>query len=353
MSAARRLEVIDFLRGIAILEMVAAHFSRYFPPAVGKAVGYTETAMALFVLLAGFVVGWQRPQFAAAPRAQTLAMWNRALRIFVAQSLLILTLGLPLHLAGVPAHDNAFGTVEFLWRSFTFENQIGLLHILPTFIPLFLVSPLILLGLSRSGGWLVLGLSVAVFCVGLRDPHALDLGAPTIFPFLLFQLYFVIGCLLGSAAQRRQSLALPRSAALAIGAALWLLAVMVIVHGHVLPAGSLGFHPLNLPGFLYHASILLALCLATLACWPRFGHSRSARLIQLFGRNALLAFVLHVYFAKGIEALAYFQATPATTCALLAVASVIVMWWVIRQYEARVRSTAPPAWVRLARYLFR
>jgi hypothetical protein len=353
MKTARRLDLVDFLRGIAILEMVVAHFARYFPPTVGKTIGYSETAMALFVLLAGFVVGWQQPQFEREPRAQTLGLWNRALRVYIAQALLILAVGLPLHLAGVPLHDGQFDSGQFLWRSFTFQNQIGLLHILPTFIPLFLVSPLILLCLWHGAAALLLAASVALFAWGVWSPHALDVGDPTIFPFLLFQAYFVAGCLIGYGAQRAGTLTPRHAARLAMISLAWLLMVIAVVHGHVVPPGSLRFHPLNLTGFVYHVSILAALWLGCTALWPRIQSHALTAVVLRFGRHALLTFVLHVIFAKGLEAAHDFAVLPRWVDYLVVFGSLPLTWMILVAYERRVRTTAPPLWARGVRYLFR
>ena len=40
-----RLEFIDFMRGVAIVEMLVTHYSLYFPPTLGTIVSYGETAM--------------------------------------------------------------------------------------------------------------------------------------------------------------------------------------------------------------------------------------------------------------------------------------------------------------------
>ena len=102
-----------------------------------------------------------------------------------------------------------------LWPSFflgrcSSSNQIGLLHILPTFIPLFAISPAVLFALARGWDGGLLLVSMALFCVGHFHPHLLDLGQPTIFPFILFQLYFVMGCVLGKLTRQRDA---PASAA--------------------------------------------------------------------------------------------------------------------------------------------
>ena len=91
-----RLEVIDFLRGIAIVEMLSTHYAVYFPLVLAKVIDYTETAMPLFVLLAGLIVGWGYRKFEHDPGGQTWIVWRRALRVLVIQYLMILTLGVPL-----------------------------------------------------------------------------------------------------------------------------------------------------------------------------------------------------------------------------------------------------------------
>jgi len=351
--ASNRLELIDFLRGIAILEMLVTHFSTYFPPLASKVITYTETAMALFVLLAGFMVGRECQKFAMSPKRQTIVLWKRALRIVIVQCVIIVTVGVPLHLLGMPGAGVGESLSEFLARSVTLQNQIGLIHILPTFIPLFAVSPLILWALSRNLNAAVLTVSVALFCLGHYRPYLLDLGDPTIFPFLLFQLYFVIGCTLGTYSSIRHSVELEHPKRWFAFSVALLAASMFVVHSKVLPPGLVSTHPLNLFGLAYHVPIILALCLFSMSYLSVLQRVWGYSLVTRFGRHALLAFVLHLYLAKVIGVLNHFATVPAALNYILVLASVAAMDAAIRSYEARRTRPDPPGWTRAVGALFR
>ena len=349
----RRLDVIDFLRGIAVLEMFVTHYAPYFPETIAKAISYTETAMALFVLLAGFMVGWSYQRFGGDPRRESIAVWKRGLRVLVIQYVIVLTLGVPLYLIGMPGIDSHQSLPEFILRSMAFLNQIGLLHILPTFIPLFAVSPLVLAALTKDCDVLLLIASVSIFLVGHFQPHILDLGQATIFPFVLFQFYFVIGSLLA----KRWKLWGPPSASqarlwLAISLAL-LTVMMSVVHGKLIPAHLLSTHPLNLAGLAYHAPIIAVVCLASLIFLPKLQGAWSYPYITLFGRHALLAFVAHVYLLKFLEVWDYEWPLPPAVIYLSIVLSVVGINLLLRQYEKRLSDERPPPWVRALHVVFR
>ena len=348
-----RLELIDFLRGVAILEMLITHFSTYFSPVASKIITYTETAMALFVLLAGFMVGWEYQKFALSPKRQTLVLWKRALRIAIVQGVIIVTVGVPLHLLGMPGVGAGESLSEFLVRSVTLQNQIGLIHILPTFIPLFAVSPLILWALSRGLDPVVLTISAALFCLGHYRPYLLDFGDPTVFPFILFQLYFVVGCTLGKYFSIKHAVELEHPKRwFALSVAL-LAASMFAVHGKLLPPGLVSTHPLNLFGLAYHAPLIMAVCLFSMCYLTALQRMWGYPLVTRFGRHALLAFVIHLYLAKVIGVLNHFQAVPAALNYLLILVSVATMDAAIRGYEARRAQLAPPGWVRAVGAVFR
>jgi hypothetical protein len=348
-----RLEIVDFLRGVAIIEMLAAHYAGYLPQRVGKFVDYTETAMALFVLLAGFMVGWGYRRFERKPREQALVLWQRGLRVFAVQYIIILTVGVPLYLLGMPGVGSTQSLGVFVLQSMTFLNQIGLIHILPTFIPLFAASPAILWALSKGHDALVLLASLGLFCIGHYDPYILDLGQPTIFPFVLFQLYFVVGCLMGKRAQLSGSLTPPHPVRWLLASAALLFVTMLLVHGKLIPGRLISTHPLNLFGLMYHAPIIMTLCFASLVFWPNIQRIYAYPFVARFGRHALLAFVIHLYLAKLLGVTNYLLPLPMLlNCALIA-ASLVAMNAILKRYEISLLKETAPAWSRAVHVLFR
>jgi hypothetical protein len=348
-----RLEVIDLLRGIAIVEMLSTHYAVYFPPTLAKLIDYTETAMPLFVLLAGVIVGWGYRKFEPDPRGQTWVVWRRALRVLAIQYLMILTLGLPLYWLSMPGVGNGQSMGEFVFQSMFFLNQIGLLHILPTFIPLFVIAPLVLLALSRGWDAALLLISGALFCIGHVHPHLLDLGEPTIFPFILFQLYFVAGCVLGKSTRQRGAPPPQRPQKWALVSFLLLLASMLVAHGKVLPAHRISTHPLNLFGLLYELPLISTIWLVSLAMLPMLKRIWGYASVARFGRHALLSFVIHVYLATALAVLNYLAPPAPWVNYVLILVSVVIMNEIVKRYELGRAKERVPVWVRAAEGLFK
>jgi hypothetical protein len=348
-----RLEAIDFLRGIAIVEMLAAHYAVYFPLPVEKLIDYTETAMPLFVLLAGVIVGWGYRKFDRDPWGQTWTVWRRALRVLIIQFLMILTLGVPLYLLGMPGVGNGQSLAEFLFRSLFFLNQIGLLHILPTFIPLFAISPVILFALSRGWDGTLVLVSMALFCIGHFHPYLLDLGQPTIFPFILFQLYFVIGCLLGKVTRQQDALPPKRPQRWVLASFGWLVTSMLLVHGKILPLHIISTHPLNFFGLLYELPLVATAWLVSLAMLPNLKRVWGYAPVARFGRHALLAFVIHVYLAKALSVLNHVVPSQPWVNYMLILVSILIMNAIVKRYELGRNTTPVPIWVRATEALFK
>ncbi len=352
-STAGRIEVVDFLRGFAIIEMVVSHFSSCFPRILEKLVNYTETAMALFVLLAGFMIG--RHYYASYLRDQrrtTRRLWGRALQILVIQYVIIVTVNVPLHLIGYGSVGREEPMWLFLFKSAAFLNQIGVVHILPVFIPLFLASPFILFLLKARLDWLLFVSSVIIFTVGNFSPHLFDLGDPEIFPVLVIQIYFVAGCAWGKVAYTRARIGPRAPNGWLIASCAGLVTTMVLLHGKIFPERLVVTHPLNVFGFLYQATIITTILLGTMRFWPLIRSMFFYPWIALLGRHALLAFVLHLYCVKAIGVLNFFVAVPGFLNYLLMPASIALAIFVLDRYESRDRRH-PARWVRALDALFR
>lgn len=348
-----RLEVIDFLRGIAIVEMLSTHYAIYFPLVLAKVIDYTETAMPLFVLLSGLIVGWGYRRFEHDPGGQTWIVWRRALRVLVIQYLMILTLGVPLHWLGMPGVGNGQSLGEFVFKSVFFLNQIGLLHILPTFVPLFAIGPAVLFALSRGWDGALLLISMALFCVGHFHPHLLDFGQPTIFPFILFQLYFVMGCVLGKTTRQRGSLPPERPLRWAVVSSGLLLTSMLIFHGKFVPGHLISTHPLNLFGLLYELPLMATVWLTAVVMLPKLKRIWGYACIARFGRHALLSFVIHVYLATALAVLNYLAPPPPWINYVLILLSILIMNAIVMRYEVGRGMQPVPTWVRAAEGLFK
>jgi len=348
-----RLELIDFLRGVAIIEMIVTHFAAYLPAFLATVVVRAETAMPLFVLLAGFIVGYGTARFRENPIPQTLVLWRRAGRVLLAQYIIIATVSLPLHLLRVPGYGTEQTVLAFLTRSMLFLNQISIIHILPTFIPLFLIAPLISLGLSNSLDIVVLAVSAALFSVGHFHPYVLDLGQPTIFPFILFQLYFVLGCIWGKHSQRTRMLSPAHPERWLLASLALLGAMLALFHLRIIPQGLMREHPLNFFGLIYEVPIMLTLYFSSVTFWQTLRKIWPFAYVTLIGRHALLAFVIHLYCAKLIAALNYFATITILANYALLISSVLVMVVILRQYEADCSTEPAPTWAVTLRALFR
>ena len=351
-KVAARLDAIDVLRGVTIIEMLSAHFAAYFPNGIALAITYTETAMALFVLLSGFMVGWRINAFDIRPLGVSRDLWMRAAKIFVVQLVLVLTAGVAVYAFDLYGAANGKSFARFLGESLLLYNQVGLIHILPTFLPLFVIAPIILLTIAARHNLLLFAASAAVFALGHFHPYALNYGAPAIFPFVMFQLYFVVGGIAGSRARRFGMIESHPAGRYLIAALIALSATMAWVHMKFVPAGTVSTHPLNFFGLVYHTPLIAVVVFGVLRFEPNFRGWPGAGVIARFGRNALLAFVLHVYVAVGLKALNVMKPMPMALNVMAIAGSIVVMNLILRHYEALRHGPDPPAWVRGVSLLF-
>ena len=186
------------MRGIVILDMVLVHFDYVFPTLLAKVIDYSDFAMEGFIFLAGYSVAMRYwPIILERPGTAFRKLIAKALKLYAVQALMIFTISLPLYLLVFEQRRAQESIGAFTLKSLALLNQVGLIHILPTFIPLFVISPLLLFAFKRGLDSLVLAASVFLFTLGNVHPYLLDLGEKTIFPFILWQIYFVAGCYLG------------------------------------------------------------------------------------------------------------------------------------------------------------
>jgi hypothetical protein len=302
----KRLEIIDFIKAIPILIMLVGHFTNYyhFPEHAEKWINIFETQMDLFLLSAGFLVGWlYYPRFLSDRWGTSKKLLIRAIQILLIQYFLILTINLPFYYI-MYDHIREKETVWlFLGKSALFLNQIGIIHILPTFIPMFLISPVILFILSKRKPFLLLLCSLSIFAIGNKYPYLLDLGEKTIFPFILWQVYFVVGCLLGQQTYLKKQFGPENVRPYLVGSAIWLICFLAIRYFKIVPPSWVYQNPLNFLGLLYRCSIIFFILTFTIQFRSSICKLLIFKYLTLIGRHALLAFVLHLYWARIVAVL--------------------------------------------------
>lgn len=321
--------------------MYFGHFTGYYHYAsyVEKFVSYTETSMDIFILLVGFTVGWYYyPRYIQDSSTVTRRLLNRALQILLIQYILIFTINLPLYYILYDKIRQTEPLRLFLMKSMLFLNQIGIIHVLPTFIPLFLISPLILYLFRRRLDSLIIGSSLCLFIIGNKYPYALDLGEKTIFPFIVWQVYFFAGCFLGKISYYKKKIGPENVDKYFYMSVLILFVVMFLRHAKVIPPNLVSTHPLNVMGLLYRASIVFFIYTASLRYWSLIKTIEIHRYVLLFGRHALLVFGLHVYLAKSMAVLNhYYDVNTFLNYFVILVFGPVMICKVIMAYERRKR----------------
>lgn len=336
-----RNQIIDCFRGILIFDMILVHFSGYFPVFLQKCLSYTDIAMEGFVLLAGFMIGQHYyGRYIEDRNKVTQRLLVRALQILLIQYALIFTINLPLYFVIYEKIRRTELVSTFLLKSMLFLNQIGLIHIPPTFIPLLLISPVILYLFSKKLDFVAICGSILIFVIGNKYPYALDLGDKTIFPFILWQIYFMGGCFLGKAAYQKGKISPKKINNYFFVSLLIFLVAMFIKHGKVIAPSLTSKFPLNALGLLYGASLLFVIYTFTLKYWHvLLGKIRAFNYyLPFFGRHSLLIFVVHVYIAKTIGVINYsFDLNPLLNYFLILL-SFVGIWKIICLYEGREKA---------------
>lgn len=318
-----RDDIIDLQRSIAIVVfMFIAHFAMMsvefdfpFPIVLRKAILLNETAIEGFMLFAGYAIGkYYLPKYKVNPADVTKKILIRTLKLIIIQYVMILTISFP-HFLVTTSGTDAFVSLRFLWESITFYNQVGLIHILPTFIIMFLIAPVILYLLACNKGHLVLFISICVFVAAQADPYILNYGEKTIFPLVLFQVYFVIGCYLGMLALTNKDMTEKQSNTTFIVASLLMIIALIMKHRLALPDDMSNIidnidrydvlyitrYPQNLPALFFALSTWFFIFQFCKKYWCLLSKSYITKYLLIFGRNPLLSFVIHVYIIKFIE----------------------------------------------------
>jgi hypothetical protein len=311
----RREARVDVLRGIALLCIYIDHIPHDVLNAVTlRNYGFSDAA-ELFVMLAGFasMMAYGR-SFARDGAATGLRrILGRCARIYIFQiGLLVATIGI---LSAWEAHYGVeprtmapvlHGGVHALVRNLTLRSQPSNLNILPLYIVLLVLFPLIYAGIRVSLGLTVM-VSAALWLVANIYPrmnliNAFD-GKPWFFDPLSWQFIFVLGAAL-AVIMARCGGELPRWR--------WLIALCSLFLGfgflESFPWTDWGLPdlaPLNIdppdkthlaPLRLLHAMALVYVALSWRG-WTGSGRSVILRAVEACGKNSLEVFSLATVLA--------------------------------------------------------
>jgi hypothetical protein len=303
--------LIDFLRGIAIIDMMLVHFAPYWPVFLSKLIVYHDVAIEGFIFLSGYSVGrYYYKRFTLDGKSVTRRFLQRAGQLVLVQFLLIGTISVP-HFMLTARSTAGADVMNFIVKSCLFYNQVGLLHILPTFIPLFLLSPVILYLLSKGRHGMLLIFSLAIFAAGQINPYLLDYGERRIFPVILWQIWFVIGCVCGQKTLEIADFSTFARKNWVIVSCLLFIPAEWLKNGPLFKQFSQNIRavleinfdkfPLNAYGLLYGICAWFLLFILFNKYWKSIQGFGLSQGISLLGRHSMLVFVVHLYFAKVVE----------------------------------------------------
>jgi hypothetical protein len=320
--------------------MMLVQFSIYFPELVRKLINYNDVAMESFLVLSGFMMGnHYLNKFTQDKKGITKKLYSRVLKIILIQYILVLTISLPHH---VFISGNA-DSIHFLLESLSFSNQVGLIHILTIFIPLFLISPLILLLLSKNRDILLISVSLLLFISGQFGLATTVYGETTIFPVILWQVYFVAGCILGKYSLTKQSV-FPENINKTLSVSLiFLVIALALKFMPVNRFGLVGDHfaflnvsrfPLNFAGLFYSSASCFFIYSITAKYWHLLARFKYIDTISIFGRHSMLVFFIHVYFAKIADMLSAKHLIDHNLIYVLILANFVFTLFILHKYES-------------------
>lgn len=312
---ATRNDFIDFMRGVFIINMMIVHYGNYLSifqgKIVSKIISYTDCAIEGFIFLAGLSIGrYYYKQFLIKPKKIIKRLLTRVEYIIIIQYIMIVTISIPFILILGKKITGSDTFINYIIKSFLFINQIGLLHILPTFIPLFLLAIPILFLFEKKLDVIVLFSSLIFLAVGNDNPYIFNIGDKTIFPVILWQIYFVAGTFAGKELAHRQYHYETKTVVAHLGISLCVFGMMSLLHfgHHFIPFIEtvksnhmivFSKFPLNIFGLLYRSSLLYIIFSGCFAMWHYIEKSPfSQKTVVLLGKYSLFTFVIHVYSVK-------------------------------------------------------
>lgn len=205
--------------------------------------------------------------------------------------------------------------------------------LLPFYVMMIAVSPLLMQAVRRRWGWLyVLVGSVALFTWGLWHPWALAPAQHDKFPPVLWQMIFVTGFVFGWAWPRYNQITARTRGIIAIVAWTMVAVLFVMEYSYQwgMPGLGLGIAfvkvPLSTAEAVRYLSVMAAIIATTDLIWTKISDFSAVAFVQTLGRKSLPVYVLHLWLVEAIGALAVKWSWMGPWQITMAVASLLILW---------------------------
>jgi hypothetical protein len=319
-TATQRDLRLDFFRGVALICIFIDHIpENYLNYFTLSAVGFSDAA-EVFIFISGFTASlvYGRALVARGALIATVQVLRRAWQLYVAHIFLfvifVAEVSYTVTAFNNPMYNEEMGVGDFLEhphiavvQALVLQFQPTFLDILPLYIVLLLIFPLVLLALRRSV-WLVLVPSALIYLtvqVFAFDVPAYPAGSVWTFNPLAWQYLFVLGAVFGQIdAHRRGPALLLRLAyplAIVVAAAALVTRLSWAIHGfdegfpalflrHLWPVNKSNLAPIRLISFF----ALFVLVARWVPPRTEFLRSGLARPVVLCGAHSLEIFCLSI-----------------------------------------------------------
>jgi hypothetical protein len=331
---------LDFWRGLCLVDMVLVHLvyeGVQFGPLLQATIGeFTRFAAGGFVFVAGMGVGivfLPRALEAAGRSRAYAALWRRAayiLGVHYASAASFLALNLARGLREPTQSPAALILDILLLRE---APPYG--DILPLYVMLLAMAPLLLEALRRGLAPLVALASVGVFALGQQQPWLLSPRVGEMFPVVLWQGFFVAGLLFGALLPHFDRLRASLRFAITVLVSVACVAVTASAYAYLRGLESLlplAFVKVPLSGgeLLRYVLATLVVILVTALAGRRLPDTRFGRFVTSLGERSLAVYVAHVWLLAAIAPVTARLGWIGTGQALFALVALGALWAVAR-----------------------
>jgi hypothetical protein len=343
-QSSARDQRLDFWRGLCLVDMLLVHLyyqNVQFGDFLGRLLGeYTRFAAGGFIFVSGLSIGviFLPRTLDENRRAKTYkSLLRRSFYILAVNYLSAMVLVLMAILVPQNGSDATYMVNGSLMNPLVLLRNIFFLReggdLLPFYVMMIALSPLLLAVVRRKSGWLyILIASTALFVWGLWHPWILALAQHDKFPPVLWQAIFVAGFLLGYAWPKYN--ALRNKSKLVIAAVSWLFvsALFVMEYSYQWGMPELSFNvsfmkvPLSTAEGFRYLCIIIAIITTTDLLWPWIGETSASAFVQTLGRKSLPVYVLHLWVVQILGALALAWPWMGAWQILFAGFSLLILW---------------------------